>query len=235
MMISARDARSQRRSARQAVETSEYMYMDKQSDLDAYMRTILIDWLTEINVQFGGTDLTVFITVHILDKFLSKTTLDRTKLQLFGTVAYWVASKLDRVSHPTVYELFLICDRMYAVKQFSCAERFLLKVLDFNILFKTALHHICDLRPLSDDLDIMLRYILMRVLYVYEMLHFKPFQVATCARALVSGTSESSACTIAIRLMLQTPMGKYDYVHKHFRQKLGHCKFDTYVEKMMAC
>jgi len=51
------------------------------------MRTLCVDWVMELCNHFGLSDETLFLTVHVLDRFLSVQRVEMTKLQLV-TVAY---------------------------------------------------------------------------------------------------------------------------------------------------
>lgn len=49
----------------------EYGYMKKQKDINEKMRAILIDWLIEVHYKFKLNPDTLFITVNIIDRYLS--------------------------------------------------------------------------------------------------------------------------------------------------------------------
>lgn len=64
----------------------------------------------------------------IIDRFLSKQTVVRKKLQLVGLVAMLLACKYEEVSVPVVGDLILISDKAYTRKEvlemvlFFCCE-----------------------------------------------------------------------------------------------------------------
>ena len=45
--------------------------MQNQADINARMRTILLDWLVEVHLKFKLKDCTFFLAVNILDRFLT--------------------------------------------------------------------------------------------------------------------------------------------------------------------
>lgn len=49
----------------------EYGYMKKQADINEKMRAILIDWLIEVHYKFKLNADTLFITINIIDRYLS--------------------------------------------------------------------------------------------------------------------------------------------------------------------
>lgn len=49
----------------------EYGYMKKQRDINEKMRAILVDWLIEVHYKFKLNAETLFITISIIDRYLS--------------------------------------------------------------------------------------------------------------------------------------------------------------------
>ena len=62
-------------------------YLDRQSDLNEKMRSILVDWLVEVDLKFKLRPETLFMTVNLIDRFLSREFVDRSKIQLVGISA----------------------------------------------------------------------------------------------------------------------------------------------------
>ncbi len=58
----------------------EYGYMKRQKDINEKMRAILIDWLIEVHYKFKLNADTLFITVNIIDWYLSLQTVKRQYL-----------------------------------------------------------------------------------------------------------------------------------------------------------
>ena len=59
-------------------------YMSTQHDINEKMRAILIDWLVDVNVKFKLVPETQFMTVNLIDRYLSNKQVTRHKLQLVG-------------------------------------------------------------------------------------------------------------------------------------------------------
>lgn len=67
-------------------------YMRRQPDVSYSMRTILVDWLVEVAEEYKLQPQTLFLAVSFIDRFLSLMSVVRSKLQLLGTAAMFVAS-----------------------------------------------------------------------------------------------------------------------------------------------
>ncbi|GLC54381.1 hypothetical protein PLESTB_000857700 [Pleodorina starrii] len=57
-------------------------YMTKQTDINDKMRAILIDWLVEVHLKFKLMPETLFLTVNLIDRFLTEKQVTRKNLQL---------------------------------------------------------------------------------------------------------------------------------------------------------
>lgn len=56
---------------------------------------------------------TLYLTIHLIDRFLAVHHIARKKLQLVGVTAMLLACKYEEVSVPVVDDLILISDKAY--------------------------------------------------------------------------------------------------------------------------
>lgn len=78
------------------------------------MRGILIDWLVEVHLKFQLLPETLFLTVSLLDRYLELETIQRSKLQLLGMTAMFIASKYEEVHPPEAQDWVYISDKAYS-------------------------------------------------------------------------------------------------------------------------
>lgn len=76
--------------------------MGLQTDINAKMRAILIDWLTEVHLKFELMPETLYLTINIVDRFLSMKVVPRRELQLVGISSMLLASKYEEIWAPEV-------------------------------------------------------------------------------------------------------------------------------------
>lgn len=55
-------------------------YMSMQVDINEKMRGILVDWIIEVHLRFKLKAETLFLTVNLIDRYLEKTQIMRTRL-----------------------------------------------------------------------------------------------------------------------------------------------------------
>lgn len=84
------------------------MYMHTQPEINEKMRSILIDWLVEVHVKFDLSPETLYLTINLIDRFLSLKTVPRRELQLLGVSALLIASKYEEIWPPQVFTHLLM-------------------------------------------------------------------------------------------------------------------------------
>jgi len=114
-------------------------YMNQQGDINSHMRAILIDWLDEVHLKFQYKEETLYQTVWIIDTYLSKEAIPRTKLQLVGTAAFFIACKKNEIYYPRLNNLIDIVDNAYGGEELAKMENDILIKLEFNIISPSAL------------------------------------------------------------------------------------------------
>jgi cyclin B len=77
-------------------------YMDMQPEINEKMRAILVDWLVDVHQKFQLSPETFYLTINIIDRFLSVKTVPRRELQLVGIGATLMASKYEEIWAPEV-------------------------------------------------------------------------------------------------------------------------------------
>ncbi|XP_065172086.1 G2/mitotic-specific cyclin-B3 isoform X1 [Atheta coriaria] len=108
-------------------------YMERQPNLTRWMRSLLVDWMVEIQESFELNHETLYLGVKLVDLYLSKVTVNKDVLQLVGAAAMFIASKYDERIPPLVDDFLYICDGAYTRKELLRMEINLLKVVQFDL------------------------------------------------------------------------------------------------------
>lgn len=109
-----------------------------QTDINEKMRMILLDWLVEVHIKYNLLTETLFITINLIDKYLSKKNIHRKYLQLLGITALLIACKYEEIYPPEIKELILMTDNAYNKDQVLQMENQILDMANFNITFPTS-------------------------------------------------------------------------------------------------
>lgn len=180
-------------------------YMNQLSFINTDMREVLIDWLVAILPFFGCNQETIYLTVHIMDRFLETITnegipVHRNRLQLIGITCFWIASKYEDIYCPMVQDLVHICDGGYTKNDILHAEEMILKTLDYKISVPTAnafLARYIKAGELDTKATNMAKYILETTLLSYNLMQFPPSQLAAAAVMIARDRSKPWTSTLA--------------------------------------
>ncbi|XP_052793295.1 G2/mitotic-specific cyclin-A-like [Mya arenaria] len=135
-------------------------YMKRQQDITSSMRSILVDWLVEVSEEYKLHRETLFLAVNYVDRFLSKISVLRGKLQLVGAASMFLAAKYEEIYPPDVSEFVYITDDTYDTKQILRMEHLILKVLAFDVAVPTT-NWFCEAFLKSCDADDRLQSLTM--------------------------------------------------------------------------
>lgn len=159
-------------------------YMEKQSDINAKMRAILVDWIVEVHYKFKLHQSTLWLCVNILDRYLEQVPTVRSDLQLVGVSSLFIACKFEEVYPPEVKECVYITDYAYTREQVLAMESRILRQLDYRICVSTGYHFLTRYLTFidaSEQVRYLSCYYAERNLQEYEMLNVPPNKFAAYA------------------------------------------------------
>ena len=108
-------------------------YMALQRDVTPQMRSILIDWLVEVAQEYHLASETLHLCVYYTDRFLSRTPVQRSRLQLVGITCMLLACKFEEVNPLAIDEFVYISDGAYSKEEVLRMESLVLGKLDFSL------------------------------------------------------------------------------------------------------
>ncbi|XP_074633230.1 G2/mitotic-specific cyclin-B3-like isoform X2 [Acropora palmata] len=108
-------------------------YMETRKDIAPQMRSILVDWLVEVQECFELYHETLYLGVKLLDHFLENTVIQKDELQLVGATALIISSKIEERHPPCMDDFIYICDDAYKQHQFIAMESRIMRSLGFDI------------------------------------------------------------------------------------------------------
>lgn len=157
---------------------------DIQSEVQWGMRTILMDWLIEVHQKFRLLPETLFITVNLIDRFLSLRVVSLVKLQLVGLTALFIAAKYEEVISPSVSHFLHMTEGAYTLDELLKAERYLLSSINFDMSYPNPLHFLRRISK-ADGYDIQTRtvakFLIEMACVEPKLIKYKPSRVAAAA------------------------------------------------------
>ena len=170
----------------------------RQFDINHKMRAILVDWLIEVHHKFKLRPETMYLTVHLIDRYLEKEAVQRNKLQLIGITAMFVASKYEEIYAPECRDFVYISDKAYTREQILATEGSMLAKLNFQLTAPNAyvfLKRFCKVAGVlaapaapRTHADLLASYLVELTLQEYDMLKYLPSTIAASAVLLALKT-----------------------------------------------
>lgn len=161
-------------------------YMHHQQAMNATTRAVLIDWLCEVHHKLKFTPETLYLTVNIVDRYLTKkANVLRRELQLIGTTALLIASKYEEICPANIDDLVEACDGTYPHGEIVETEETILKTLNYQISIPTIYNFLVRyLNAAHADIKLcyLSSYIAEGSLHSYGMMKkYKPSLLAAAA------------------------------------------------------
>lgn len=147
-------------------------YIETQPEITATMRSVLVDWLVEIQESFELNHETLYTAVKLTDLYLSKSTEGKNHLQLVGACALLIACKVDERIPPLVDDFVYVCDDTYIREDIMRMEKKILAVMEFDVGFSlsyTFLRRFGRVCRVSMPVLTLARYILELSLMDYRL------------------------------------------------------------------
>ncbi|XP_031638665.1 G2/mitotic-specific cyclin-B3 [Contarinia nasturtii] len=108
-------------------------YLGRQPHLTNWMRTLLVDWMVEVQETFELNHETLYLAVKIVDIYLSKVQIEKEKLQLIGAAALFMSCKYDERTPPLIEDFLYICDGAYKQNELVSMEMDAFRTIGYDL------------------------------------------------------------------------------------------------------
>ncbi|KRX10752.1 Cyclin-like protein [Pseudocohnilembus persalinus] len=155
--------------------------MAKQEEINEKQRAILIDWLVDVHYQYKMIPQTLYMTVMIIDKFIEKNQVPRSKLQLLGVTSLFIAGKYEEIYPPQLKEYVDLTDKTYRKNEVLDMEGKIINSLQFNITYPYAYTFLDRFTRIinSNEKTLMLcRYIIELALIDFKFVKYSQSMIA---------------------------------------------------------
>lgn len=182
-------------------------YFDtRQHNINTRMRSILVDWLHEVAMEFSLCIQTIEKCVNLLDRYLSVASIQRNQLQLVGVACLLIASKYEEVTPPSIEDFTWVTDNSYTREQVLDMEACILSKLGFrlNIVTISDVLHSLQQAMQADGVTVQLaQYLSELTLQEYSFTKYLPSMVATSAFCLAMHTLRMPAWNSTMKFFMK--------------------------------
>lgn len=160
-------------------------FMKNQVEVTPRMRSILLNWITEVAFQFRLLPETYQITVGIIDRYLQivPNTI-RGQLQLVGATALFIATKYEELYSSDINDFIVMTDNSYSKEEMIEMEKKIMRTLDFQLSRPIPIQFLRRYSKAigADESEHFLaKYILELMTLEYHLAHYKPSEIAASA------------------------------------------------------
>lgn len=162
-------------------------YMASQDAVNEKMRGVLVDWLVEVHLRFDLLPETLFLTTLLIDRYLSKDQVSKSKLQLVGVTGMLIASKYEEMWPPEIQDFVYMTDNAYTKTQIIEMEGKMLRTLDFSLgnpLPSQFFSRYSQATKSSEATNAIASYAMELTISNYNMISYRPSMLAASAMVI---------------------------------------------------
>ncbi|TFY80282.1 hypothetical protein EWM64_g3730 [Hericium alpestre] len=158
--------------------------MDQQPEIKWHMRPCLVEFLVELHFTFRLRPETLYLTLNIVDRYVSRRIVYIKHYQLVGCAALWIAAKFEDAKErvPTVQELVHYCREAYDESAFIQMEGHVLATIQWTLGHPTAeawLRIMCCVPYMEEPrVQHVARFLMEITLFYREFVKFPPSSIA---------------------------------------------------------
>lgn len=138
----------------------------------------------EVHLKFKLIPEALYLSITILDRYLELKPVRRSRLQLVGVTALFIAAKYEEIYPPELKLLEEICDKAYNQNEMLAMEMEIIVSLGYQFMYPTIHSFLCRaLKAAHADRQMVQLscYLSERMLQEYSMLPFPPSMIAATA------------------------------------------------------
>jgi len=164
-----------------------------QNAINEKMRELLIDSLVDIHRSLKLVPEALYLTVNLIDRYLSQVTIIREEVRLVVVAALFIATKYEKSYVLRLKDTVDISSKVYTEKKIFEMEGKILVSLGFNLLTTssyTFLQRYARINRFNEESFNIARYLLELALMKYHTLQYTPSNLACSAIYLVNKLQE---------------------------------------------
>lgn len=153
-----------------------------QPEIDSKMRQILINWIVEIHLKFKLSTKALYLTVFLIDSYISSKPIQKSKFQLLGIAALLISWKMEDIKIPSLDNLVYICDNSFDKEELIKMEADILKTINYDISFPLSIDFYEILAKLLNfnQQEFYMGQFLMECFFLNDQFSILPGSVLAC-------------------------------------------------------
>lgn len=172
-----------------AVEAGYLSKVQLPTEVKDTSRAFLVEWIIDVHRKFRLLPETLYVTVFLIDRFLSLKQIKKSQLHILGVTALLISTKYEEIYPPDLKDLLSVSENKFSRAEVLAMEQDMLKTLSFDITAPTAYRFLERFRKLSsvandDKIFFFAQYLQEIALLDASLLKYHPSEIAGAALIL---------------------------------------------------
>ena len=112
-------------------------------------RAFLIEWIIDVHRKFRLLPETLYVTVYIIDSFLSLKQIKKSQLHILGVTALLISTKYEEIYPPELKDLLTVSENKFTKAEVLQMEKDILLTLQFDLTAPSAYRFLERFRRVS--------------------------------------------------------------------------------------
>lgn len=112
-------------------------------------RAFLVEWIIDVHRKFRLMPETLYVTVFLIDRFLSLKQIKKSQLHILGVTSLLISTKYEEIYPPDLKDLLSVSENKFSRAEVLAMEQDMLKTLQFDITAPTSYRFLERFRKLS--------------------------------------------------------------------------------------
>ena len=119
------------------------------SEVKDTSRAFLIEWIIDVHRKFRLLPETLYVTVFILDRFLSLQSIKKSQLHILGVTSLLISTKYEEIYPPDLKDLLTVSENKFTKAEVLKMEQQILITLQFDLTSPSSYRFLERFRKLS--------------------------------------------------------------------------------------
>lgn len=151
-------------------------------------RAFLVEWIIDVHRKFRLLPETLYVTVFLIDRFLSLKQIKKSQLHILGVTSLLISTKYEEIYPPDLKDLLSVSENKFSRNEVLIMERDMLRTLEFNLTTPSAYRFLERFRRLTsitdDKVFFFAQYIQEISLLDASLLKYRPSEIAAASLIL---------------------------------------------------
>jgi len=155
-------------------------------------RAFLIEWIIDVHRKFRLKPETLYVTVYVIDRFLSLKQIKKSQLHILGVTALLISTKYEEIYPPELKDLLTVSENKFTKKTVLEMELDILQTLQFGLTCPSAYRFLERFRRVSsivgndDKIFFFAQYLQEIALLDASLLKYNASELAAAALILAA-------------------------------------------------